>query len=1195
MKEFLVETLKSKFDSQTFQKFALEFFNDLVINIKELEVNPAFKDHIDGLRLIGQYEDPEGKKLHILEVRLKSDSKLERARAMQRNVIAKHLKDYWLDGALVAFYAPGSQSWRLSFVKIEYKFDKNGKTKEELTPPKRFSFLVGEDEPCHTAQKQLLPLIQETNSNPTLKQIEEAFSVERVTKEFFDRYKELFEMVIEELNRNRTFKNEAAKNHINTENFAKKLLGQIVFLYFLQKKGWLGVPAGKSWGEGDRCFLRHLFEDAKSKGKNFFNDYLEILFYDTLNNPRRNTTDPSFSKPFNCRIPFLNGGLFEPEYDWKNSFIYLDDSIFERILDVFDLYNFTVKEDEPLEKEVAVDPEMLGKVFENLLEENLRKGKGTYYTPREIVHYMCQESLINYLVTESKINEEKIRKLVTQDPVIDPDRDISKQIEQKSIVFTDKEVEILDKLLKDIKIVDPACGSGAFLVGMLQLIVHSRKRLTDYLALFNKPTENRNEYQLKKEAIQNCIYGVDIDPGAVEIAKLRLWLSLVVDYDLEEIEPLPNLDYKIMQGNSLLEEFEGIKFYEDENDLYKQLDKLKEYKEEIEAERNKKQREILDYYKNNGEQDKQLEREAIKLARESKNVQKNIIELQKRINGLAEDEKRRMQKEKLRNKKLKYFSESDDKQKSKLKQEISDLIDWFVKSVLEEEKSKISALRKIEEEKVKKLRSRKDRNNYLKQWSNEFLKEGKIDELLKRIHDPKMEKPFFLWKLNFMEVFEKKGGFDIVIGNPPYIQLQKNKGELAKLYQNIGFETFARTGDIYCLFYEKANELLNNGGYLVYITSNKWMRAGYGEKLRQYLAQNTTPKILIDLGPGVFESATVDTNILLFQKGRQKAKCTACSVKENLAKAQVSLKDYIEKNKIELDTNSFNSGAWVILSPIEQRIKEKIEKIGIPLKDWDIKINYGIKTGYNEAFIIDGKKKDELIAQDPKSAEIIKPILRGKDIGRYCAKFADKWLIAAHNGYKKENGEKIKAININDYPAVKKWLDLYWDKISARQDQGDTPYNLRDCAYWQEFEKEKIVWQRITCEPIFYLSSPGEYILDSMAFLSDFKRNEGKYFLAILNSKLVSYWVNKNVHQYGITGYRLSNQYVEAIPIPKISDSQQKPFIKLVDQILKITSQPDYDPNNPPAKQKQLEAEIDRLVYKLYGLSEEEIGNVENK
>ncbi|PJC47259.1 MAG: hypothetical protein CO035_06625, partial [Candidatus Omnitrophica bacterium CG_4_9_14_0_2_um_filter_42_8] len=261
----------------------------------------------------------------------------------------------------------------------------------------------------------------------------------------------------------------------------------------------------------------------------------------------------SFSRYFDCKIPFLNGGLFEPDYDWKNTIVYLGNEIFKEIIETFDLYNFTVKEDEPLEKEVAVDPEMLGKVFENLLPENMRKGQGAYYTPREIVHYMCQESLINHLSTETKIDAERIRKLIAfkDEDVINGD--VSRK---KTLGFSEKEAGLLDQGLANIKVCDPACGSGAFLIGMLNEIVSARRIL-----------EPRLEYKLKKEIIQNCIYGVDIDPGAVDIAKLRLWLSLVVDFELRDIEPLPNLDYKIMCGNSLLEELiigdESIKLFDE--------------------------------------------------------------------------------------------------------------------------------------------------------------------------------------------------------------------------------------------------------------------------------------------------------------------------------------------------------------------------------------------------------------------------------------------------------------------------------------------------------------------------------------------------------------------------------------------------------------------------------------------------------
>jgi Eco57I restriction endonuclease. len=398
------------------------------------------------------------------------------------------------------------------------------------------------------------------------------------------------------------------------------LLGQIVFLYFLQKKGWLGVPGNKNWGQGDRKFLRDLFEKCQQEKRNFFNDYLEFLFYDALNNEDRGGIDPSYYHRFDCRIPFLNGGLFNSDYDWVKTDIVIPDDIFSNrktasdegsgILDIFDLYNFTVKEDEPLEKEVAVDPEMLGKVFENLLEVKDRKSKGTYYTPREIVHYMCQESLINYLDTaintgnvplakthppqgklfgkpdpqQAALKAPQYRVLVPREDIEDFVRTGESTIEHDTRVETyGKETErysyklpesirqnakLVDDKLANIRVCDPAIGSGAFPLGMMHEIIRSRNTLTTYLS--DEP--ERNNYNFKRHAIQNCLYGVDIDPGAVEIAKLRLWLSLVVDEeDIRQIKPLPNLDYKIVCGNSLL----GVEKNLFNLKLFNNLEKLK--------------------------------------------------------------------------------------------------------------------------------------------------------------------------------------------------------------------------------------------------------------------------------------------------------------------------------------------------------------------------------------------------------------------------------------------------------------------------------------------------------------------------------------------------------------------------------------------------------------------------------------------
>ena len=355
----------------------------------------------------------------MLVVHLANESKLERARTAIRNFVADHLKTRGeKEAALVAFVSPTERQWRFSYVKMEYAAVETeaGRVGVEtrLTPARRYSYIVGEGESCHTAQSRFLALLQDTENYPTLGQLEEAFSVETVTKEFFNQYAALFgdiEAALQKLAaKDPVIGKEFKAKNVSTVDFAKKLMGQIVFLYFLQKKGWLGVANGQEWGTGPHDFLRRLARGDFGAYDNFFNDVLEPLFYNTLATDRGHE---AWCNRFKCRIPFLNGGLFEPlgDYDWRNTDIILPNKLFtntERndagdmgtgVLDVFDRYNFTVNEAEPLEKEVAIDPEMLGKVFENLIEENRRKGLGSFYTPREIVHYMCQESLINYLDT----------------------------------------------------------------------------------------------------------------------------------------------------------------------------------------------------------------------------------------------------------------------------------------------------------------------------------------------------------------------------------------------------------------------------------------------------------------------------------------------------------------------------------------------------------------------------------------------------------------------------------------------------------------------------------------------------------------------------------------------------------------------------------------------------------------------------
>ena len=477
-------TLTEAFDHDRYVQFLREFLDNMTIVAPNKEVKPwnTFSAAIEHYRHIGNYVGKDNNKVALFSVCLKNDKNVENARSMQRAFVKTLFENSDCAGALVAFYTKGDlDKWRLSLVRMDYEFSK-GKLNEKLTPAKRYSYLVGKGEPCHTAQERLYPIFASDNLDPSLDELEEAFSVEAVTKDFFDQYRNKYLDLKEYLDSNPEFVAEAESRGFDSEQFAKKLMGQIVFLYFIQKKGWLGVNAfpfklterdyksgfyrpgrkskelmpyvykkrqdgfyyrdnkallslspenetilstfvkGDTWGSGPKDFMRQIFEGCNKTGRNFFDDCLEPLFYTGLN---QNRGDNAFFPPLHRRVPFLNGGLFEEMegYDWQNNDFKIPNDLFSNadvkgkrdadgILDVFDRYNFTMAEDEPMEREVAIDPEMLGKVFENLLDVKDRKSKGAFYTPREIVHFMCQESLISYLSEKTAISLNDLRKFI---------------------------------------------------------------------------------------------------------------------------------------------------------------------------------------------------------------------------------------------------------------------------------------------------------------------------------------------------------------------------------------------------------------------------------------------------------------------------------------------------------------------------------------------------------------------------------------------------------------------------------------------------------------------------------------------------------------------------------------------------------------------------------------------------------------
>lgn len=1165
--QLLDRTFSQEFNLQQFSKFVKELFNNFQIKSQTLPLWKEYQEYIESCTQLGSYEDKSNKVIEVLTVKLKKTESRDRARTMQRNFVAKYLTNTQKDAALVAFYGDNPQDWRFSFVKMNYRLMevKPGKIKpiEELTPAKRYSFLVGKNEPNYTCRRQFLQLVMEENVNPSIAEIENAFSVENVTKEFFIEYRELYYKLKESLEQimknNVRLKSDFEEKGISTVDFAKKLLGQIVFIYFLQKKGWFGINKDdkghfKEWGTGPKNFLKKLYDKEIVNYDNFFNDILEPLFYEALATPR----DDDYYSRFKCKIPFLNGGLFEPinDYDWVETEILLDNKIFGDIFDIFDRYNFTVKEDEPLEKEVAIDPEMLGKVFENLLEIKDRKSKGSYYTPREIVHYMCQRSLINYLETNTNISSVELERFIQSDDFIH-----DQIIKEKNKQSTDTEliprsirdnVLLLDKLLQDIRIIDPAVGSGAFPVGIMNEIVKARSVLALLLG------KEKSHYELKRETIENCLYCVDIDSSAIDITKLRFWLSLIVDeLDMKKIKPLPNLDHKIMCGNSLLEEFEGMKLFDER--LLGDDGKTKSM-EELRL-RNK----IKDRYLKVG----QLSIGKIIDDGELREVKKEIAMLEKKLKILKEETGLTLKQQTLNGVLNKRVMESQKK--------LSELRE-LQKEFFNEHSRKN---KKLQAEKINKL-----------EWEliEETLKEQGNEEAIEKLVQYKKtkSKPFFLWKLYFNEVFQTNNpGFDIVIGNPPYVQLQGNGGELAELYKNAKYQTFTRTGDIYCLFYEKANQILKKGGVACLITSNKWMRAGYGEKLREYLANNTHPLLLVDLGPSIFETATVDTNILLFTNNHSTNSFHGCVLNK---KIEISLSDYIRFNSVPVYAPK-DGEIWEIRSSQQHTITKKIETTGIPLKKWDLKINFGVKTGYNEAFIIDDKKRDELIAADPKNKQIIKPLIRGRDTSRYTIPSVNSWLINVHNGYIDETGRKVERIKIDEYPSVKAWLNKYFDMLKLRDDQGKTPYNLRDCAYYHDFSKEKIVWKRIGSVMRFSYDDSGAFCLDSTCFATGEKI---KYLVGLLNSKVCLYELFRTSPKTGTGDQIISVQALEPLRVPIPSPAQEKAVTKLVEQIIRVIKEKDY--YSRPDRQlhvKALEADIDSIVYKMYNLTTEEVKIIE--
>lgn len=1264
--DLVLQTFESDFDRHQFG----EFINRLLKNAdfsKQFSqsggnVRQAFRDKVSGFERIAQFTDIDGNKIDVLIVNLKRGSTIDRGRTSLRNFAADYLQsDRGLGKAavLVAYVSESKSDWRFSYVTLETALVRreSGRFKEEvsrITPARRYSFLVGEGEKTHTAQKQFAALLQ-SQSSPTLKQIEEAFSVEKVTKDFYNEYEKLFKRLEKELQalrrKNKKLDEYLNENFIESADFAKKLLGQIVFLYFLQKKGWFGVPPDGKWGEGDKRYLRKLFDDrhkiAKSyvsyerKSKSFFHNVLEPLFYEALAYKRPNDV----FAPFNAKVPFLNGGLFEPSYEYKKVFIDLPDELFSNrhevgteeaadgILDIFDRYNFTVNEAERLEREVAIDPEMLGNVFENLLVKEERGQSGTFYTPQVIVSYMCRQSLLNYLATHLLEGSEQLsvdrreltladlkKFLLYADLYAEHEASPTDAHEDKRFPASiRKAAPEIDRLLRDVKVCDPAIGSGAFPVGLLQEIVRLRRALvplwTDKTQ--DKLDEHYSSYALKLNAIENSIYGVDKEQSAVDIARLRLWLSLIVDEaDLKADKSLPNLDYKIMQGNSLLDEYDGLplipkdfvhratsKSFVPQEDKTALLTKLSnDYVEESlrSSKRSVKAARIL---RDIEDLKKQIEKEKRKPG--AGNGQASLLTSESKMSALLDeldqihrriiDEKDKVQKNKLRLQAerllLTYINGYLDEREASFKAEIAAAEDKLKAEVAnvrrtlkkETETPQVARLRRTLRGWEQTLEDFTAKRIELKKlWQGKgSSKDGDKDLTKVQIAEniTLRSKPFFLWELQFGEVFRREGvtdpaanGFDIVIANPPYIRQEKIKEFKAAFERN--YQTYTGTADILVYFYEKAFNILREKGTLTFISSNSFLNASFGSNLRHLLKNQTTLKQLIDFAETKVFEATTETCIVLFSKARpheNRFSVLKWDENENLE----SLESIFHTESILVEQAKLSDQSWQLETPEILSLLETMRSRGTPLSQYvEGKFYYGIKTGLNEAFVVDRETRDSLIEKHPSSRALLKPFVRGRDVKRWRAEPQDLWLIFTRRG-----------TNINKYPAIKKHLEKFKARLLPGVKGGRKPgsykwFEIQDnVAYWEDFEGPKIVYQDIARYFGMAWDDSGAYLANTCYFIPT---NE-KWLLGVLLSSAMRFYVEKVIGSDEGGFIRLFSIHVGKFPIPSAEDWQKEIIEKLVDYILFLTKD---DAAQHTLIINYFEAIINALIYEIF-LSDE--------
>ncbi len=1066
--------------------------------------------------------------------------------------------------------------------------------KEDFEGELRYThFNLSSDDP-----KEELPLIYQVLSHEVLLKQKKTLDANTLNKDFYEEL--LYILGLEEQNekgkilikqsRTQNSLSDALKkeyNNLDDEEVMALLIAwnnRILFLRLL---------------ESLLISFKH-FEKPFLTIENFTNfNALNTLFFEVLAKKNNERSKEIKENKILGKIPYLNSSLFDktplesdgheirllkneslevyPKSIFKKDKDYQkekDFSLLKYLFEFLHVYDFTttpkdIKDNKNTSESRLINPSVLGLVFEKL---NGYK-EGSFYTPSFITSYMCKESITPIVLDKfNAIYEWDCKDLEALRGKIDRD-------------FSDQKAKEYLQVLLTLRICDPAVGSGHFLVSALNEMVriayelglitslyrHSLRLENDEIIIQHTPTgeifnykkphsENdphhqiqKELFELKKSIIENCLFGVDINPNSCEITKLRLWIELLKYsyYIFEEgkntnaLETLPNIDINIKCANSLISRFNL-------NDDLKKIPNIKKKIQEY--------KDLVAQYKDPNPL----------FPLNKTDLTNKIQDLKTTFSLELKDPKTKAELEKAIEKHIKKYNffALDDKS-------LLDGLNYFIPSLF----GTLKLSPKEEEE--------------------AFASYGRIRALRKKLDDALSGREYqnaFEWRFEFPEVLNDEGdflGFDCIIGNPPYIrqeQIKEIKPLLQKQYPNF----YNSTADIYTYFFALSYHLLKDKGFNAFITSNKYARAKYGAKLRELLLKKTTIVSYMELNAlKVFESATVDTSIISFIK-QTPPKESRFKYYEPTPDDKSDLKS---THTLSMRQNALSTESFIFANTSLLDLRDKMESVGTPLKEWDIQINYGIKTGANEAFIITTEKREEILnacktQEERKRTEtLIKPILRGKDIKRYSYEWAGEWVINTHNGYTSNLKSKIPPIDIEKYPTIKAHLDSHYDTIATRSDQGDTPYHLRNCAYLEDFEKEKIVYPE-TSQGAYFIYENSGIFLEKTAFMIVSDAYNLKLLTALLNSKLITFYFKNFCGGciLGKSGYQYNKHALEKIPIPQITPKNQKLAHKITDGAKAILEAKEKDPK---ANTQKLEKEIDALVYQLYNLTDEEIKIIE--